>query len=320
MKNLRYYGNIELQPDDYTLVWMTDDTHSYGRWNETPPDDPLFWGVALKYTDVNDRRRVKIVKEETEQNEVLKIVQLSSNQLESKTFYLHEPTTLHIISIGEYDSSTDEMVDYGWIINNTTHEKVWELTVDNSTPDGSIKNRRAESQINLKPGEYTVYYVTDDSHDYRNWEDEKPLNPEMYGITVYFVGNLSVEDEEVKFRREPIEKDVFIIKKPSPNESMAENQIINMTRVGSGQLRKQIFRLDYTAKIRIKAIGEGEDDEMFDYAWIVDNSKGKIRWKMLFENTLHAGGARKNRYVDETIILEKGEYTVYYTTDDSHAK
>jgi len=100
---------------------------------------------------------------------------------------------------------------------------------------------------------------------------------------------------------------------------MAENQIINMTRVGSGQLRKQIFRLDYTAKIRIKAIGEGEDDEMFDYAWIVDNSKGKIRWKMLFENTLHAGGARKNRYVDETIILEKGEYTVYYTTDDSHA-
>jgi len=38
----------------------------------------------------------------------------------------------------------------------------------------------------LPKGSYTLFYETDDSHSYRNWNDDPPRDPEMYGITIYY--------------------------------------------------------------------------------------------------------------------------------------
>jgi len=35
--------------------------------------------------------------------------------------------------------------------------------------------------------------------------------------------------------------------------------------------------------------------------------------------TVHAGGARKNRMIQTSILLDRGEYVLHYMTDDSHA-
>ncbi|MFQ5770315.1 MAG: hypothetical protein ACE5HX_07250, partial [bacterium] len=66
-------------------------------------------------------------------------------------------------------------------------------------------------------------------------------------------------------------------------------------------------------------IGEGTDGRMFDYGWIEDAEQRKVVWEMTYRKTNHAGGAKKNRLFDDTIFLKKGEYIVYYETDDSHS-
>jgi hypothetical protein len=42
-------------------------------------------------------------------------------------------------------------------------------------------------------------------------------------------------------------------------------------------------------------------------------------WEMQEPKTIHAGGAQKNRLVDEVIKLPAGNYKLRYKSDDSHA-
>jgi hypothetical protein len=57
---------------------------------------------------------------------------------------------------------------------------------------------------------------------------------------------------------------------------------------------------------------------MYDYGWI-ENERGRIIWELTPRKTEHAGGARKNRMFNDTILLAAGTYKVYYKTDDSHS-
>lgn len=57
---------------------------------------------------------------------------------------------------------------------------------------------------------------------------------------------------------------------------------------------------------------------IWDYGWIEDKEE-QVVWKMEVRETNHAGGAIKNRFVDTTIFLSKGQYTLRYVSDESHA-
>jgi len=71
--------------------------------------------------------------------------------------------------------------------------------------------------------------------------------------------------------------------------------------------------------VRIYALGEGDETEMYDYAWIVDAGTRRRVWTMRYEDTEPAGGADKNRLFDGLIRLEPGSYLVYYKSDGSHS-
>ena len=58
---------------------------------------------------------------------------------------------------------------------------------------------------------------------------------------------------------------------------------------------------------------------MYDYAWIEAASSGRTVWRMMHQNTRHAGGAEKNRMVVDLIVLPAGDYVLRYRTDDSHS-
>jgi hypothetical protein len=58
---------------------------------------------------------------------------------------------------------------------------------------------------------------------------------------------------------------------------------------------------------------------MADYGWIVNAKTRERVWEMDGRKTSHAGGASKNRLVDEIITLPKGNYLAYYETDGSHS-
>ncbi len=71
--------------------------------------------------------------------------------------------------------------------------------------------------------------------------------------------------------------------------------------------------------MRILGIGEGSGGDMYDYGFIKNMDTGKIIWEMDYRNSEHGGGARKNREFNETMMLEKGTYRVYFETDGSHS-
>lgn len=94
--------------------------------------------------------------------------------------------------------------------------------------------------------------------------------------------------------------------------------IAHLTDVGNDQRLSVDFSLDKATDVRIYAVGEGTDDGVFDYGWI-ENAKGEQVWSMVRSESLHAGGAQKNRLVNQIMNLSAGKYTLHYVTDDSHA-
>jgi len=100
---------------------------------------------------------------------------------------------------------------------------------------------------------------------------------------------------------------------PEPGPVLAE-----LVRVGDNQSRSAPFSLASDRSVRVYALGEAGDSDMADTAWIEDAS-GKRVWEMVKAHTHPAGGAAKNRFVDELVALPKGSYTLHVKTDDSHA-
>jgi hypothetical protein len=46
-KNRRADRLMKLEPGTYVLRYESDDSHAFGSWNDTPPDDPQLYGVTL---------------------------------------------------------------------------------------------------------------------------------------------------------------------------------------------------------------------------------------------------------------------------------
>ncbi|MBP7460151.1 MAG: hypothetical protein KBA26_02575 [Candidatus Delongbacteria bacterium] len=331
-KNLRYEDVIRLPNGEYTLVWNTDDSHAFNSWNDQPPADPLCWGIVMELVNHSDSVHLRILDQHRKTSALVDLTKIRDNQLINKTFILNKPSSVRIIAYGEYSSYYSKMADYAWIIRKKDRVKVWEMTYQNSVwAGGSRKNRLFDDVIFLDDGIYEVYYVTDDTHAFDSWNDNPPPNPDQYGIQV-FLSERSIPGTPAvpkihgsggvsgapgipstpanpKAGKPPFPE---MVGKPG-------DPIVQIIRVGSNKMLQERFTLPQATRIRVIAIGEGDRNTMYDYGWIAETGTGRIVWKMLYENTSKAGGVEKNRLVDEQIILDKGSYRLYYTTDDSHA-
>jgi hypothetical protein len=50
-KNRLFDGTITLQPGTYVAHYETDGSHAFGDWNDTPPDDPMHWGITITLSE-----------------------------------------------------------------------------------------------------------------------------------------------------------------------------------------------------------------------------------------------------------------------------
>ena len=109
--------------------------------------------------------------------------------------------------------------------------------------------------------------------------------------------------------------------KPLPADLAALPVVAEIVQVLDNADKTVLFSLPTSQEVRVFAIGEGQGGEMFDYGWIENTNadKGGVVWRMEEPKTTHAGGARKNRQVDQVITLPAGNYRLRYKSDDSHA-
>ena len=174
----------------YVLVYTTDDSHSWERWNAAPPHDPSFWGVTLRAEEPGGKKYAKLFdyEEEAWKNVVVDLTRVGDDEMVKKGFTLKKAMDLRVYALGE--GMDGRMYDYGWIEEKGTGKVVWEMTYRKTEhAGGARKNRMFSDTIKLEPGVYTVYYETDGSHSYRDWNASRPYEPENWGISVRVVPN-----------------------------------------------------------------------------------------------------------------------------------
>ena len=302
-KNVRSTGEITLPKGEYVVYYFTDDSHSMADWNDAPPYDPLNYGITLSAAKEQEKKFFKRVPYDEYQNVIVAITKVGDNESRSQGFTLKEDARVRVLAFGERSNLRRVMADYGSIVDARTRNKVWTMDVDRTQyAGGAPKNRYIDEIIKLPRGSYIVSYTTDDSHSYDNWNDDPPFDPDHYGITVMGAGS--------KFNSAIVAQYV---------EQRDKSIIAQIVRVGDDADKSEQFKLDRTTRIRIYAIGEGQNREMYDYGWIEDARTGNVVWEMTYSMTFHAGGGRKNRMVKTTIVLDKGEYRLRYKSDDSHS-
>jgi len=185
-KNRLIDTEITLPAGNYFVHYITDDSHSAEHFNQMPPYDPGNWGISIfsVYDDFQDVVIKEYVEEKTEP--IINITYTLNNAFVCEGFELLETAKVEINALGEYSKLTHQFVDYGWIINARTREKVWSMDQNNTKhAGGSEKNRMADEIIELQPGAYKVFYSTDDSYAYDDWSSNPPPIPENWGITIW---------------------------------------------------------------------------------------------------------------------------------------
>jgi len=301
IKNMKIDETLTLPSGDYVVTFVTDDSHSPADWNSPPPSDPLMYGITLTILKDTEKNAFSLKEVKENRNIIAQLIHVHDDQTLSAGFILKSEEHIRIYAIGERSNSPEKMADYAWIVNAKDRQRVWTMESKKTLhAGGASKNRMVDEVITLPRGKYILYYRTDDSHAYGEWNDDPPSDAEHYGVTIY--GNGEWFDPSKVSAVEPI----------SPF-------LAQLTQMRDDEHRTSSFTLQKPARIHIYALGEGSDHELSDYGWIEDIRSGKVVWEMTYAMTTHAGGARKNRMVNTTFLLDKGEYQVHYKTDDSHS-
>lgn len=175
---------IRLKKGNYIAYYVTDDSHSFLNWNEAPPFETEDWGIKIWSLRKDDATQVQLFHADSYVNEnlIVEILQVGDDEIISKNFDLDKNSNIRILAIGE--GRGNEMFDYGWIENNKG-KVVWEMQYRKTRhAGGAKKNKIYNDVISLPSGNYKVFYKTDDSHSFPEWNDSPPDEQEKYGITI----------------------------------------------------------------------------------------------------------------------------------------
>jgi hypothetical protein len=301
-KNRLVDDTFEAPAGRYVLVFSSDDSHSWERWNASPPYDPTFWGVTLMAVDAASKQHASLFdyEEEAWKNIVVDLTRVGDDELVKTGFTLKKDMDLRVYAIGE--GTDGDMYDYGWVVDAKTRKRVWTMRYDETEhAGGAKKNRMFDGVVSFKKGNYVAYYATDGSHSYPNWNAATPVDRRRWGLTI--AGTNGFKKGDVTEYKEEEDGDALVA----------------LTEVGDDEYVSKTFTLKSETKVNIFALGEGVDGRMYDYGWIENDDTGRVVWEMTYRKTDHAGGARKNRMYNDTITLEAGTYRVFYETDGSHS-
>jgi hypothetical protein len=304
-KNRLFDGQVRLPAGDYVLHFGTDGSHSYDAFNAPPPYDPLNWGITLLPAGEADRSAFHLQEAPARAEPLVDLTKARDGDYLEQPFRLSRQTTLRVVCLGEYSHGDHEFADRGWIEKATGGDVVWEMTRRNTQHGGGAeKNRMFDDVVTLPAGDYVAYYVTDDSHAYRDWNSDPPYEPEAWGLALY-----PGPDFASGSLQKLVEADL----------GKNGDVLARIVHVGDRARRETEFKLDRPTRVRIYALGEGWRGEMYDYGYIVDTKTDDVVWEMTWRNTRHGGGARKNRIFDGEVLLDAGTYSVHYESDGSHS-
>jgi len=236
-----------------------------------------------------------------------------------------------------------------WLVHAGSKERVWGFSAGERDAESGGGDAHNET-VSLDEGEYALYCTSRKQRRSQpvSWVDWLEGDPQLdvqpssdggrtrlFNITVTGRGSTLSENEIVAALAAPIDTPAVVVEDrssapPPPPRRSGSNPVsrsrsrtgailVELTRLEDNESTFSFFELDIRSDVRIVAIGEGMNGEMYDYGWLVNTSNGRTVWEMRYRDSEHAGGNRKNRLVDTTLTLRRGEYVAYFVTDDSHS-
>jgi hypothetical protein len=182
-KNRLFEGTVRLAAGSYVAYYVTDDSHGYDDWNSGAPFDREAWGLTVVPVRAGDRGAVLPYEESADPSILAQLTGVRDGDYRQDTFTLDRDAQVRIYALGE--GTGGDMYDYGWIKDNRTGQVIWEMSYRMTEhAGGADKNRLVNTVLPLKAGEYTVYFETDGSHSFGDWNDSPPADPASWGITV----------------------------------------------------------------------------------------------------------------------------------------
>lgn len=228
---------------------------------------------------------------------LISIVRVGDDEFVRKGFTVKSEVELNILGLGEHGDRDN--YDYAWIVDAKTYDKIWPTrSTRYKKAGGGRKNRMVDEKITLSKGDYLLYYISDGSHSYDHWNVMPPYDPQLWGVSVW----TSDKDKN----------------KVSLNDKI-DHFALQLTKARDNDYLSQAFRVNKDLKVRVFSLGEGSGREMADYGWIINTDTHEKVWEFTKGFSEHAGGASKNRMINEELELEKGNYMAYYVTDGSHS-
>ena len=181
-KNRMFDGIIELGKGSYLVYAVTDDSHSHGEWNASPPHDQDHWGITILAVG-NGIKYVSAYDEASDKSVLVTLTGIGNNAYEKKRFELKKKSKVSIYALGE--GTGGRMNDYAWIENVDTGDVVWEMSYRRTDhAGGARKNRVFDDVVELDSGRYFVYYESDGSHSFKRWNASPPADGFNWGVTI----------------------------------------------------------------------------------------------------------------------------------------
>lgn len=208
-----------------------------------------------------------------------------------------------------------------WILDARSREVVWDLR----KAKGSRQRRdlrRVEESVRLDPGLYEVYYATYPTGHYDHlggWLDSTAKAvARMFGWDDDEEYLEAIDELEIVVRgqgRSVNAQDLI-----SARDQLRAEALVAAVADGNHKAVIQGFTVREPTEVLVYAVGEfSKGDEGFDYGWIEDTKTRKRVWRMTWEGSTEAGGARKNRAAHDVVTLPAGTYAAHFVTDDSHS-
>lgn len=218
-----------LKPDNQNRLWIGTVNGLNILNTQTNEIERVISKYTKQYPDQLVAELDKLIASDQNVAAIEKVVdsQDLSVPLEVKT-----ENTYWIMAVGEIDRTS--RADFGWI-ENEAKDTVWLMGDYENTyhAGGASKNRIEIKSITLPPGQYTLRYVSDDSHAYGKWNEPAPTQTSLYGVVVIQPQN---EDQMQAFQ-EPVDpegKDELMISGVNIMDIEVTDQFVWVTAAGNG--------------------------------------------------------------------------------------
>ena len=187
-ENRIFDNQLPVEPGLYQAIAVTNIRHHYDGWVGNPPFDPAGWGLRLS---TSDPEAVSIFDPWRRRNPVIRMTEVGDDQRHERSFTVTNKVAVLFYALGEINRR--EEYDVAWLEQvHASGETVtrWRMSSEGSLhAGGARKNRKEVVLLRLEPARYTLYYESDGSHSYDQWNAGEPDYPERWGVTMFPVAS-----------------------------------------------------------------------------------------------------------------------------------